>query len=224
MKVLIVDDHALFGDGLAVLLEKLDPEIEIHSVRDCQSALAFLAQQLADLVLLDLGLPDMPGVDVLTLLRQQYPDVPVVILSGTQDRGIVLQAIKSGAMGFVPKTHSADLLLGALRFILLHKGIYLPPELIFEREHEPTSLARAKITRPADLGLTARQADVLYLVLQGKSNKAIARNLGIEENTVRAHLSPVLRSLNVTTRAEAIVAAHKIQLVFSETASGINQS
>lgn len=213
MKILLIDDHTLVRDGISLLLETFNLDIKVIKAANCREALTAVEEQMPDIVLLDLGLPDIPGLEGITLLREKS-DVPIVVLSGTEDRDVVRQAIERGAMGFIPKTHSSDLLIGALRFVIVHKGIYLPPELILGSWQKTTEPA-AKVTTPEELGLTVRQAHVLYLLLQGKSTKAIARSLGIEINTVRAHLSPVLRSLNATTRYQAISVANKIRLTFS---------
>jgi DNA-binding NarL/FixJ family response regulator len=146
----------------------------------------------------------------------KHPEIPVVILSGAHDAKTVRSAILEGAMGFIPKTHSADLLVGALRLILVHKGVYLPPDLAFDvPESGKVPRGVDGVITPNAVGLTPRQADVLYQILQGKSNKAIGRALGIEEPTVKAHVNAVLRVLNVSTRTEAVIVAHRMRLVFS---------
>jgi DNA-binding NarL/FixJ family response regulator len=125
-------------------------------------------------------------------------------------------------MGFIPKSYSGERLFGALQYILVYKGTFLPPEIFLDSSsalaasNPPQSQANLskQRTEPRSLGLTDRQAAVLQLVLQGKANKVIARQLGIEDTTVRAHVTAVLRALNVTTRTEAVVAAHKLGLVF----------
>jgi DNA-binding NarL/FixJ family response regulator len=226
MRILLVDDHTLFRDGLTLLIEKLSPEHTVIAAASAGEAFDHLATSSdVAIVLMDLGLPGMSGTEAIRILRQQHPDIPIVVLSGTQDVDTVLQAVRAGAMGFIPKSHSSKLLMGALHFILVHKGIYLPPELVLTVAEGVSATAASSpakasdmdtVTKPGDLGLTPRQADVLYYVLQGKSNKAIARLLGVEDNTVRTHVTVVLKALRVTTRTEAVVAAHRMRLVFKD--------
>lgn len=224
MKVIVVDDHALIREGIARLLTKLAANLEVFEAGSCPEAFAILdAHPDMSLVLLDLGLPGMSGEEGLEFLRARHPDVPVVVLSGERDCETVLNTIRKGAMGFIPKTHSSGLLLAALQFVLVHRGIYLPPD-IFLQEASPiaggpctkahASASADPVTYPEALGLTPRQADILHLVLQGKPNKLICRELGLAEGTVKTHLSAVLRALNVTTRTEAVVAANRLRLVF----------
>lgn len=227
MKVLIVDDHALIRDGLALLLPKLDKTLVPLGAESCDAAFMLLEKEDdIGLVLMDLGLPGMSGTEGISVLRSNYPAIPIIALSGTQDRATIVASIKSGAMGFIPKTYSGEQLFGALQYVLVYKGTFLPAELLLEGSESVLSAnfpsaGGAKRTvvdgsvSPQSLGLTERQADVLYLVLQGKSNKIIARELRIEDTTVRTHVTAVLRALNVTTRTEAVIAAHKLKLVFA---------
>ena len=114
-------------------------------------------------------------------------------------------------MGFIPKSSSSSILAGALKLILA-RGIYLPPAAFLDRA--PSSSSPLLPTVPQQLGLTARQSEVLYLILQGKSTKLICRELGLSLGTVKSHTSAVLRALNVTTRTQAVLAASRLGLVF----------
>jgi DNA-binding NarL/FixJ family response regulator len=227
VKVLIVDDHALVRDAVSLLLSTLEQQFVPLTAATCEEAFAVLDDEKdIGLVLMDLNLPGMSGTDGIDIMRTKYPDLPIVALSGTEDRSLILDSIRRGAMGFIPKTYSGERLIDTLRYILVHKGIFLPAELFLEAsstlrpsalsELPPASSPRAGQVTPADLGLTARQAAVLYLVLQGKTNKAIARELNIEGTTVRTHVTAVLRALNVTTRTEAVIVANRMKLVFPE--------
>ena len=219
MKVLIVDDHALIRDGLFQLLPKLLPGLKAFGAATCDEALAILHQERdIGLILMDLGLPGISGTDGIRMVREKFPEIPLVALSGTQERDVVVAAIKGGAMGFIPKSYTWERMSGALQFILLHKGVFLPAELMVSDGVSPASdsskTEKAKSVDPRSLGLTDRQVVVLQHVLMGKPNKAIARALGIELATVRTHVTAVLRSLNVTTRTEAVIKAHQLGLVF----------
>jgi DNA-binding NarL/FixJ family response regulator len=218
MKILLVDDHTLFREGMRLVLSQLDPESEIIEAANCAQAFAAAdANPDCDIVLLDLNLPDMPGFAALSVLREKHPHLPVVVLSATDDRGTVLEALDGGAMGFIPKTSSSGVLLGALRLVLA-KGVYIPPAVLAAETAGATPGATPKSTKPiraADIGLTDRQMDVLGLIVQGKPNKLICRELGLAEGTVKTHVTAVLRALNVTNRTQAVLAVGRLGLTFA---------
>ena len=223
MKLLLVDDHRLFREGVALLLTRLSDEIEIFEAADCDEGYRQCeAHPDLDLILLDLFLGGQAGMDGLGVFRERHPQIPVVVMSSSEDEATVRRALDHGAMGFIPKSSSSDIMLHALRLVLA-KGIYLPPLLAAHDGTHPAAIApltaqrarsRSGALSPRALGLTPRQADVLYLVLQGKPVKLISRDLGIGEGTVKGHVSAVLRALNVTTRTQAIVAVHRLGLQF----------
>src|SRR5690348_15047584 len=129
MRVLLIDDHALFREGVALLLRPLVEPLETWEAGSCEEAFALIETRgLPDLVLLDLGLPGMSGLEGLRAFRDQCPVLPVVALSSQDDRDTVLQALDAGAMGFIPKSSTSSILVGALRLVLA-KGIYLPPSV-----------------------------------------------------------------------------------------------
>lgn len=223
MKLLLVDDHPLFREGVALLLTRLASDLEIFEASSCDEGFrACEAHPDLDLILLDLFLGKQSGMDALTVFRERHTQIPVVVMSTSEDEATVRRALDHGAMGFIPKSSSSAIMLNALRLVLA-KGIYLPPLLMAQDRGlqaaivTPAWLAarsHAGALSPRDLGLTPRQADVLHLVLQGKPVKLIGRDLGIGEGTVKGHVSAVLRALNVTTRTQAIVAAHRLGLRF----------
>jgi DNA-binding NarL/FixJ family response regulator len=221
MKVLLVDDHPLFREGLSMLLKNLMSDVETYEAGSSEAALSQVdSQRDIDLILMDLGLPDMSGLDAIKLMRERHTGIPVVALSSSDDKATVLRALDNGAMGFVPKSANSAILAGALRLILAH-GIYLPPSVFLGERHTPTAerpvrpgVATPQARTPGDLGLTARQGDVLLRILQGKSAKVISRELNLSGSTVKTHTSAVLRALNVTTRTQAIIAAGKLGLHF----------
>lgn len=223
MKVLLVDDHVLFREGLSLLLPSVMPDIEIYEAGTINEAMQRISLSgNMDLILLDIGLPDTTGTDGVALMRERYPEIPVVALSSSEDKATVLSALDRGAMGFVPKTASSSILMGALRLILA-RSIYLPPSVFLGERYASVASGRAEVgsaaiasssqaKTPADLGLTARQAEVLLRILQGKSAKIISRELNLSAGTVKTHTSAVLRALNVTTRTQAIIAAGRLGL------------
>lgn len=220
MNVLLIDDHALFREGMALLLQPLVDGLRVSQAASCEQAFDIVASLgVPDLVLIDLAMPGMPGQHGIAWFRERCPSTPVVALSSADDRDTVLRAIDAGAMGFVPKSSSPAVLLAALRLVLA-RGIYLPPCAFLGPETErpvavgPSIDPRSTGRSPTELGLTPRQCDVLYLILQGKPAKLIERELGLSASTVKAHTSAVLRALNVTTRTQAVVAAGRLGLRF----------
>lgn len=219
MNVLLTDDHALFREGVALLLQPLIAGGQTWQAGTCDEALALLDEHgAADLALMDLAMPGTPGLQGIALLRERWPQMPVVALSSADDRDTVLQAIDAGAMGFVPKSSSSAVLMAALQLILA-RGIYLPPTAFLGAAADAVparqaSRAETRAPLPSELGLSPRQTDVLHLILQGKPAKLIERELNLSASTVKAHTSAVLRSLNVTTRTQAVVAASRLGLRF----------
>jgi len=213
MKILVVDDHFLIREALRGFLKQLKSEATVLEAANGQQAMQ-LIEEHADirLVLLELNLPDRDGFSVLGELREHHPRVSVVVLSARQDRDSVTKALDLGALGFIPKSGLREVMLSALDLVLAG-GVYIPPE-IFLREQRP--LARvasgARVMRPADLGLTERQADVLGLMMKGKSNKAISRTLNLALPTVKNHVTAILKAINVTNRTEAVIAMGSLGL------------
>jgi DNA-binding NarL/FixJ family response regulator len=206
VNVLLIDDHTLFREGLKFLLRSLDAALEVDEAGDCAAALAHAAKRGYDLVLLDLKMPGVAGLDALAALREAIPAAPLVVLSGEESPAVVRAAIERGAMGFIPKSSTPEVLLQALRLVLA-RGVYLPPSVLAVAEP-----AAADGSETALRGLTPRQIDVLRCVIQGKSNKIIARELDVSEGTVKAHLSSVLRAFGARSRTEAVYAAAKLGL------------
>lgn len=215
MKILVVDDHPLILEALKQVLRDLDPLIEIVEARDGNQALdqAQLHPDLA-LILLDLTLPYRHGFELIGDLRASSPEVPVVVLSATDDKETVLRTINDGAMGFIPKSSKTEVLLAALRLVF-SGGVYLPPSVFTTNNGSPTAELRPPIAparTPKEIGLTERQGQVLSLLVQGKSNKLICRALNLAEGTVKIHVTAILRALNVTNRTEAVVAVSRLGL------------
>jgi DNA-binding NarL/FixJ family response regulator len=217
MKILLVDDHQLFREGLVILLKRLDENATAVEAASCAEAFACLNRESdIELILLDVGLPDMSGLDGIAIIREQHPGIPIVVLSSQEDRDSVLRALDQGAMGYIPKTSSSEVMIGALQLILAN-GIYLPPVAFMgaNPSAQPTApVARPGSKRPIDLGLSPRQSEVLFQILQGKPSKLICRDLNLSASTIKSHTSAVLRALNVTTRTQAVVAAGKLGLRF----------
>jgi len=210
MTLLLVDDHPLFRSGLTYLLRSLDDRLHVDEAGNCEQATSLAGARDYDLVLVDLKMPGVDGLDALTAIRKVFPSSPVVVLSGEDDPRVVRQAIESGAMGYIPKSSTPDVMIQALKLVLAH-GVYLPPNVL-HGGIEPPPKAGAAADHDSVEGLSPRQMEVLRCVVQGKQNKVIARELAISEHTVKAHLSAVLRALKARNRTEIVYAAAKLGL------------
>jgi DNA-binding NarL/FixJ family response regulator len=215
MKILIVDDHALVRDALARVLVNLVPDATVFEAGEPQSAFQTLERESdLDLVLLDLSLPGMHGLTALRSLRANHPATAVVVVSATADRDSVKQVLDAGAMGFIPKSSSNEVMKNALRLVLAG-SVYIPPELVgrgASAQPIETHTAQARRT-PSDVGLTERQAQILALMMDGQSNKRICRELDLAESTVKNQISAILKALNATSRTQAVLAVGKLQLI-----------
>jgi DNA-binding NarL/FixJ family response regulator len=216
VKILVVDDHPLIREAMRAVLQQLDPDNEVLEAGDCEEALAIAGREpeLA-LVLLDIRLPGISGLDGLEVLRERHPSVPVVVLSASEDRNEVMRALDSGAMGFIPKSQSSRVMVGALRLVLAG-GVYLPAEVMSQSGAAPAMRQGASVydakAQAAGIGLTPRQSEVLSLLVQGKPNKVICRDLNLAEGTVKIHVAAILKALNVTNRTQAVVAVSRLGL------------
>jgi len=213
VNILLVDDHALFREGLKFLLRGLDTGLHLDEAGTCAEALERAASRSYDLVLLDLKLPGRDGLGALAAMREALPTVPVVVLSGEDDPQMIRTTIQQGAMGFIPKASTPEVLVQALKLVLA-RSVYLPPAAL-DASDESTPLRAADPAGRSDanlLGITQRQLEVLRCVIQGKTNKVIARELDISDGTVKQHLSDVLLRLGVKNRTEAVYAAAKLGL------------
>jgi DNA-binding NarL/FixJ family response regulator len=203
MKILLVDDHALIRDALRGIVKELAPDAAVLEAADSRQAMHLVkANPDLHLILLDLNLPDRDGFSVLADLRSHYATISCVVLSASQDRGSIVKAMDLGVLGFIPKSSPREVMVNALRLIF-SGGIYIPPEALHRSE---AAKPPAVPVSPADLGLTARQVEVLALMMQGKSNKAISRILDVAEPTVKHHVSAILKALKVMSRTEAVIA------------------
>jgi DNA-binding NarL/FixJ family response regulator len=210
MKILLVDDHPLLRGGMRFLLRSLDAELEMDEASNCSQALELVAERSYDLVLLDLNMPGLNGLDALAAVRDAAPGTPLVVLSAESDPGVVRAAIEGGAMGFIPKSSTSEVLIQALRLVLA-QGVYLPP-LVLDAKHAAPAPAMPRSGSTVLPGLTPRQMEVLRCVIRGKQNKAIARELELSEGTVKAHLSAVYQALGAHSRTEAVYAAANLGL------------
>jgi DNA-binding NarL/FixJ family response regulator len=200
MRALVIDDHPLVHEIIPAVLRKALGEVAVTTEATLEAGLAHAAgAALPDLVLLDLGLPGCEGLEAVSRFRSRFPNVPLVVLSGTCDRASIIGAFDAGAIGYIPKTSKPDVMIAALKLVVAG-GTYVPREAL-EGGMEK-----------ADLDLTQRQKEVLRLILKGYNNERIARELGISPATVKQHAHAIFTALGVSTRAEAVIAAARLGL------------
>jgi two-component system nitrate/nitrite response regulator NarL len=205
MRVLIIDDHALFRVGLQGLLEQRGIEVA-DAVASGIEGLQRAEELRPDIVLLDLRMPDMGGLEVLKKLRENEPGIPVVMLTTSNEETDLIKSLRSGAQGYLLKDMEPDELVSALRDIENGKNVVA--------QDLTDALARMVQgdTNVADddgpfSELTPREMEILCLLAEGQSNKLIARNLGISDGTVKLHVKAILRKLGIHSRVEAAVIA-----------------
>jgi two-component system, NarL family, nitrate/nitrite response regulator NarL len=206
MKILMIDDHALLRMGLSELLERRGIDV-LAAVGDCIEGIRLVGELAPDVVLLDMRMPEMSGVQVLQALRRGGAEMPIVMLTTSRDESDVIQSLQGGANGYLLKDMEPDPLIMALDDIV-HGKTVVAPELaaVLARavQGEPPP-GNAQQKNLADL--TKREREILCLLAEGQSNKVIARNLGISDGTVKLHVKAILRKLEVHSRVEAAVIA-----------------
>jgi DNA-binding NarL/FixJ family response regulator len=211
VRVLIIDDHPLFREGLKSLLLTLDPATQVLQCARVPDAPALPDAQDIDLVLLDLNLPGPSRLEALATVRQHFEGACVVVVSADDDPATIEACIQAGAAGFIPKDSDPAATVQALRCVT-GQGIYLPPKALAARA-ERAPLQAPPPRAPEAQAFSERQMAVLRSLLQGKSNKLIARDIGIAEGTVKAHLWAVYQRLGVSNRAQAMYRAHEMGLI-----------
>ncbi len=203
-RVLVVDDHALFRDGLLKIVGGQPDFVVVGEAADGAEALAVARQVTPDLVLMDLSMPAVDGLTATQLLSAEQPTCTIVVLTMLQEPSEVLAAIRCGASGYLLKTMRAEQILRYLRGLREGEAA-IAPSLAGYILEEFRRLPRPSEPQPtgADANLTRREQEVLLLVAQGKSDKEIAKALSVSVYTVKAHMRNVLAKLNVPDRREA---------------------
>jgi len=205
MRVMLIDDHALFRIGLQELLERRG--IEVIAVGNCLQGIEMVAQEQPDVVLLDMRMPDMTGIEVLKQLRQLEQTMPISMLTTSREEADVINSLQHGAQGYLLKDMEPDELIEALQQIVQGDTV-VANELtgILAKAVQGESQTNDPLTSSLD-ELTPREREILCHLADGQSNKVIARNLGISDGTVKLHVKAILRKLEVHSRVEAAVIA-----------------
>lgn len=207
LKVLLIDDHTLFRVGLEGLLTSRGIEI-VASVSSGQECLRLIEELKPDVTLLDMRMPGIDGLAVLKTIREHKQDLPVVMLTTSTEENDLLESLRAGAQGYLLKDMEPDELVLALRDIVNGKTVVAPdlaPILARAVQGKPAEETEKETSPFAEL--TPRETEILGLLAEGQSNKAIARNLGISDGTVKLHVKAILRKLDVHSRVEAAVMA-----------------
>lgn len=208
---LIVDDHPLFCDALAMTLQAVAGIEQIGNADRLAGALALLEEGGArpDVIVLDLNLPDVNGLDGLMRLRQAAPDLPIVVVSSMDEPRIIRAAIAAGAAGFVPKHSKRELF--RMAFAAIARGEIFVPDATGETLAEGNGLSPQDEAIRRLSQLTRQQANILEQICAGKMNKQIAYDLSIAETTVKAHVTAIMRKLGVYSRTQAVLLAREAQ-------------
>ncbi len=217
MKILIADDHRLIREGLKAQLAELDGEVQILEAWDAATVWAAArGHPDLDLALLDLHMPGMNKAQSIAQLRESFPSLPVVVLSGDEDPLDVEEILRIGASGYIPKTTSGPVMINALRLVLAG-GQYLPSLLLGERSALPAQTAPPALVReePQEKDgaalLSPRQREVMDLLADGLSNKIIAQRLDLTVGTVKSHVAQIFQVLGVNNRTAAVIAARGLR-------------
>jgi two-component system, NarL family, nitrate/nitrite response regulator NarL len=211
MKFLVVDDHSIVRDGLAALFEQVNPGFEVFQARDAEEGLRLLDQSdNFDLVILDLFIPGVDGFEAISAFGRKRPELPVIVLSSSEDPGDVRKALASGALGYVPKSATQHVLLSAIKLVM-NGDLYVPPLVLSKNSGANSQLGDPPNAR--EKMLTPRQIEVLSLLCEGNPNKTIAAKLNLSEKTVKAHISLIFKALNVANRMQASKVAREAGLI-----------
>lgn len=211
MKALLIEDHKLVRDALVVFLEHLRPDIDVQEAGNLGEGIEILTQEKdIELVLLDLSMPDTEGLDSIGILKKRFPKTPIIILSAACDKETILDAMKKGAQGYIPKTLSGHVMIRAMELVLAGEK-FIPSTVVDENREDvdrSDTIFRARTgLENLIVKLTRRQKQILGLLILGKANKEIGRELGIKEITVGYHLKGLFRHLGATNRTQLVATA-----------------
>jgi len=216
LQVLLADDHALFRDGMRYVLQQLSEQVHIICAGDFTETLKLAESNPdIDLALVDLNMPGSDGVASIRIFHHRFPAIPLVVVSGTEQRAEMECVMEYGAMGFISKMSSGKMMVSALR-VVLNGGIYLPPQLQTQPGTEPVKPVISEkpgTTTNNMLGLTKRQMETLRYLAAGLSNKEIAQKMQLAEGTIKVHVAATYQVLQVSSRLDAVRKARLMGLL-----------
>jgi two-component system nitrate/nitrite response regulator NarL len=212
MNVLIVDDHVMFREALRLAIGRAFPDFEMTEAGTAEDALAFLSQgQRPGLILLDLKMPGLGGLGMLQKIKDVSPDTACIVVSDSDAPSDIRAAVRTGALGYILKRSSMDVLERAITMVLAgERYVQVPAEFLDGPDEASPPAERSRGGDPM-LALTARQNEVLQLLALGHSNKEIAKALGLLEGTVKVHVRDILRKLGVSNRTQAAMLVARTQ-------------
>lgn len=216
LQVLMADDHALFRDGMRYVLQQLSDQVDILCAGDFAETLRQAETNPGiDLALIDLNMPGSDGVASIRIFHQRFPGIPLVVVSGSEQRAEIEWVMEYGAMGFISKMSSGKEMVNALR-IVLNGDIYFPQQLLPQPDAGAT--AQAGMEDRSSLhtnkhGLTKRQMEALQHLAEGLSNKEIAQKMNLAEGTIKVHVAAAYQVLQVSSRLDAVRRAQKLGLI-----------
>lgn len=211
-RIVVADDHALVRGGLVQLIKLVEKNVEIIETNDFQKTLDFLTEGLpVDLLLMDLLMPGMKAMEGIKQICKKWPDVPIIVVSVRENIGAIRSALAAGAMGYIPKTSSPEVMMSAIKLVL-SGGVYVPPHVLGANSQTDEQLQQLDNTveisesslKQGFANLTERQLEVLDLIAMGKQNKDIADDLGLNVGTVKMHSSRIFKTLKVQNRTQAV--------------------
>jgi two-component system, NarL family, nitrate/nitrite response regulator NarL len=212
MKLLIVDDHPIVRDGLAALLKHVSPDTTVLQAHDANEALSLIDRHGdLDAIILDLVMPGMDGFQAISVFGRKRPDLPVIVLSSSEDPQDVRRALACGALGYVAKSASQHVLLSAIRQVL--NGDLCVPPFGVNTDTDVPERSAGRLERRNERLLSPRQIEILALLSQGTPNKVIAAKLHLSEKTIKAHITAIFKALNVVNRTQASVVARQAGLI-----------
>jgi len=207
MRILLADDHPLFREGVKPVLLKLEKRVTLIEADDYPSAFAAMRRaREVDLALLDLYMPGMSGLEGVARFRAAFPDIPLVVLSASEEVADIKKLLATGALGYITKASPSEVILAALQHVLAG-GVYVPPSLLElpapEAAPQPSNQHHA---------LTERQLEVMRELAKGLSNRQIGDMLQVTEGTVKIHVAAIFKLLKVSNRTEAVLVIQKMAL------------
>jgi DNA-binding NarL/FixJ family response regulator len=215
LQVLLADDHTLFRDGMRYVLQQLSEQVDILCAGDFTETLKIAGDNPGiDLALVDLDMPGSDGVSSIRIFHNRFPGIPLVVVSGSDQRSEIEWVMEYGAMGFISKMSSGKMMVNALR-IVLEGGIYFPPQLLAQSDVVPSIPEATEKTslHTGNHGLTKRQMETLQCLAEGLSNKEIANKMNLAEGTIKVHIAAAYQVLKVNSRLDAVRKAQKLGLI-----------
>ena len=205
--IVVADDHPLFRDALSGIISAGFSGASVVSAKDLTTTIKALEETAdVDLVLLDLNMPGVQGFSGLIFLRGQYPTIPIIVVSGSEDLDTIRRSVSLGASGFIPKSSDTATIKNAMNSVL-DGGVWVPDQAAIDNDTEDDELLEIASRLST---LTPQQMRVLMMLKEGLLNKQIAYELNVSEATVKAHVSAILQKLDVNSRTQAVIVASKI--------------